>query len=123
MPIRDIGIDVRAPPREPAANDNLNPFNGSLSIRGSIIVATVVSTKMQSTCIVEKEHMREVPKYERLEKRTRRYAAHVPGNIDVKVGDEVVIAECRPLTKTVHFVVVENRGNPTLRRAEAKGAA
>lgn len=112
MPIRDIGIDVVAPKREAAPGDTMNPFNGTLRVRGSVIVGTVVSAKMQGTAIVEKQHQRVVEKYERIEKRTRRYAAHVPSNIDVKAGDEVVIAECRPLSKTVNFVVVENRGNP-----------
>jgi len=117
MPIRDIGIDVAAPKREPAASDRNNPFNGSLPVRGSVIVGTVVTARMQGTAIVEKQHERNVQKYERIEKRTRRYAAHVPSNIDVKAGDEVVIAECRPLSKTVNFVVVENRGNPQALKA------
>ena len=119
MPTRDIGIDVHAPKREPAVGDQLNPFNGTLPIRGSVIVGTVVSAKMQATAIVEKQHERLVEKYERIEKRTRRYSAHVPSNIDVKAGDEVVIAECRPISKNVHFVIVENRGNPADRRAVA----
>ena len=112
MPNRDIGIDVRAPARDPAPGDRLNPFNGSLPIRGSVIIGTVVSAKMQGTVVVEKQHSRLVEKYERIEKRTRRYAAHLPSNLDVKIGDEVAIAECRPISKTVSFVVVENRGNP-----------
>ncbi len=107
--VRDIGIDVRTPKREPAADDVLNPFNGSLPVRGSTIVGKVVSTKMLGTAIVEKVHSRLVPKYQRYEKRTSRYPAHVPSNIDVSVGDEVTIAECRPISKTVKFVVVENR--------------
>ena len=119
MPIRDIGIDVAAPKREPAPGDMKNPFNGTLPIRGSVIVGTVVTARMQGTAIVEKQHERNVQKYERIEKRTRRYAAHVPSNIDVKAGDEVVIAECRPLSKTVNFVVVENRGNPQELKAHA----
>jgi small subunit ribosomal protein S17 len=109
--MRDIGIAVAKPQREPAPGDRLNPFNGSLPVRGSVIVGTVVSAKMQATAVVEKQHERLNTKFERTEKRTRRYAAHVPSNIDVKVGDEVVIAECRPISKTVSFVVVENRGN------------
>jgi len=112
MPNRDIGIDVRAPSREPAPGDRLNPFNGSLAVRGSVIVGTVVTNRMLGTCIVEKQRQMMVQKFERYEKRTRRYPAHVPSNIDVKVGDEVTIAECRPISKTVNFVVVENRGNP-----------
>ena len=113
----DIGIDVMQPKRAPAPGDQKNPFNGTLRVRGSIIVGTVVSAKMQHTAIVEKQHERMVEKYERIEKRTRRYSAHVPSNIDVQAGDEVVIAECRPLSKTVSFVVVENRGNPADRKA------
>jgi small subunit ribosomal protein S17 len=113
----DIGIDVMQPKRAPAPGDQKNPFNGTLRIRGSVIVGTIVSAKMQHTAIVEKEHERTVEKYERIERRTRRYAAHVPSNIDVRAGDEVVIAECRPLSKTVSFVVVENRGNPADRKA------
>ena len=119
MPNRDIGIDVKAPKREPAPGDQLNPFNGSLPVRGSVIVGTVVSAKMQHTAIVEKQLQTIVPKYERIEKRTRRYPAHVPSNIDVAEGDEVVIAECRPISKTVTFVIVENRGNPATRKAVA----
>lgn len=107
--VRDIGIDVRAPPREPAEGDVLNPFNGSLPVRGVTIVGTVVANKMQNTVVVEKIHERLVPKYQRYEKRTSRYPAHLPSNIDVNVGDEVTIAECRPISKTVKFVVVENR--------------
>lgn len=107
--VRDIGIDVRAPKREPSADDRLNPFNGSLPVRGSTIVGKVVSHKMQGTVVVEKERPHFVAKYQRYSKRTSRYTAHLPSNIDVQVGDEVTIAECRPISKTVKFVVVENR--------------
>ncbi len=107
--IRDIGIDVRPPQREPAPGDELNPFNGTLPVRGSVIVGTVVSNKMQATAVVQKQKLHYVPKYQRYEKRTSRYLAHVPSNIDLAVGDQVTIAECRPVSKTVHYVVVENR--------------
>jgi small subunit ribosomal protein S17 len=120
--VRDIGIDVRAPAREPAPGDRLNPFNGTLPVRGSTIVGTVVTARMQGTVIVEKQHERNVQKFERIERRTRRYPAHVPSNIDVKVGDEVMIAECRPISKTVNFVVVENRGNAAEAHREAAKA-
>ncbi len=120
---RDIGIDVRPPQREPEPGDVLNPFNGSLPVRGSVIVGTVVSTKMQGTVIVEKQHQRLVPKFERYAKRTNRYPAHLPSNIDVEVGDEVTIAECRPISKTVKFVVVENRSAASQGEAAEGGDA
>ena len=39
-----------------------------------------------------------------------RVAAHVPEEIDVEEGDMVRIAECRPLSKTKNFVIIENLG-------------
>lgn len=108
-PMRDIGIDVRPPQREPAPDDQVNPFNGTLPVRGLTLVGTVRMKKMQSTVVVERVRNHYVPKFERYEKRTSRHTAHVPSNIDVEVGDEVLIAECRPVAKTVHFCVVENR--------------
>ncbi len=33
--------------------------------------------------------------------------AYLPTCMDVKEGDEVKIAECRPLSKTISFVVIE----------------
>ena len=106
-PARDIGINVKAP--EEACNDPNCPFHGTLPVRGQTIVGTVKTNRMQGSVIVEKEHMRYVPKYERYEKRTSKYAAHCPPCINVEVGDEVRIMECRPLSKTISFVVVERR--------------
>lgn len=107
--IRDIGIDVAPPPREGRAGDPLDPFYGTLPVRGQLIVGQVVSTKMQNSCVVRREYFRYSPKYERYEKRTAKYAAHVPGSLDVKVGDIVRIMETRPISKTKKFVVVESR--------------
>ena len=51
-------------------------------------------------------------KYERYHKRTRRYAAHLPTCIGgVSRGDRVRIMECRPLSKTVKFCVIEKEAS------------
>jgi small subunit ribosomal protein S17 len=50
-------------------------------------------------------------KYERFEKRTSAVSAHLPACIgEVNVGDSVKIMECRPLSKTISFCVIENSG-------------
>jgi small subunit ribosomal protein S17 len=36
-------------------------------------------------------------------------SAHVPPCIEVNDGDNVTIGECRPLSKTISFVVVASR--------------
>ena len=37
------------------------------------------------------------------------WSAHCPPCLQVKAGDEVKLVECRPLSKTVAFVIVEKR--------------
>lgn len=105
---RDIGIDVPLP--EKTCADHHCPFHGKLSVRGQLLEGTVVSTKMQGTAVIEREHLRHLQKFERFEKRTRRMNVHAPPCLDLSVGDRVTVMECRPLTKTVHFVAVRNQG-------------
>lgn len=105
--IRDIGIDVKAPETE--CDDKNCPFHGRLVVRGSSLDGVVVSTRMDMTAIVERNYLRSVDKYERYEKRTSRYAVHNPPCLSVKVGDRVLIMECRPISKTVSFVIVGKR--------------
>jgi small subunit ribosomal protein S17 len=59
--------------------------------------------------VVEREYLHYVPKYMRYERRRSRIHAHNPPCINAKVGDRVKIAECRPISKTVSFVVIEKR--------------
>lgn len=102
---RNIGINVTAPTE--SCDDVHCPFHGTLPIRGQIITGVVVSDKMQGSISVKKEFMHYVKKYERYEKRTSKYLAHCPPCIKVKAGDNVRIAECRPLSKTISFVTIE----------------
>ena len=102
---RDIGYDVKKPEKE--CDDPNCPFHGKLPVRGKIIEGNVVSSKMANTVVVERNYLHFVPKYERYERRRSRTAAHNPACINAKKGDKVKIAECRPLSKTKHFVVIE----------------
>ena len=102
---RNIGVNVK-PPTE-SCNDKYCPFHGTLPIRGQIITGIVSSDKMNNSILVKKEFMRYVPKYERYEKRTSTYSAHCPPCLKLKIGDQVRIAECRPISKTISFVAIE----------------
>ncbi|MFQ6060056.1 MAG: 30S ribosomal protein S17 [Thermoplasmata archaeon] len=104
---RDIGIDVPVP--EKSCEDKKCPFHGSLSVRGQMMEGTVVSDKMDNTVVVKRERLRFLPKYERYEKRTSRHNAHNPPCISAKVGDRVTLIECRPLSKTVTYVVIQKK--------------
>lgn len=102
---RNIGIGVKPP--EKKCEDVKCPFHGTLSIRGKILEGLVVSTKAQKTAIVERNYLHYIPKYERYERRHSRIAVYNPECISAKEGDKVRIAECRPLSKTKSFVIVE----------------
>jgi small subunit ribosomal protein S17 len=102
---RNIGLNVKPP--SDSCNDKDCPFHGTLSVRGLVLMGTVVSTKRENTVAVEREFMHYVKKYERYEKRTSRYHAHCPPCMTLKTGDTVRIAECRPLSKMVSFVTIE----------------
>jgi len=103
--IRDIGYDVKTP--EASCSDSKCPFHGTLPVHGKILQGTVVSDKMQGTVVVQVDYLHYVPKYERYEKRKSRIMAHNPECINAKKGDKVKIGECRPLSKTKSFVVIE----------------
>ncbi|HID04637.1 MAG TPA: 30S ribosomal protein S17 [Candidatus Caldiarchaeum subterraneum] len=103
---RNIGVPVNPPARE--CDDGDCPFHGKLSVRGIILTGKVYKKKMNKTIVVERDYLVYVKKYKRYERRRSRIPAHLPPCIDVEVGDVVKIAECRPLSKTVSFVVIEN---------------
>jgi small subunit ribosomal protein S17 len=109
---RDIGLDVRAP--KSRCDDRHCPFHGRLPVRGQVLEGTVVSTSMQRTAVVERTLLHLLPKYERYEKRRRRYLAHAPPCLGVLVGHRVRIAETRPLSKLVAFCIVEDLGEVAL---------
>ncbi|HOT07481.1 MAG: 30S ribosomal protein S17P [Methanosaeta sp. PtaB.Bin039] len=105
--MRDIGLDVGAPSE--ACSDPKCPFHGSLSVRGQVLDGIVVSDKMSGTVVVMREFEKKNQKYERSEKRRSKIHAHNPPCLAAKAGEHVKIAECRPLSKTKTFVVVEVR--------------
>ena len=102
---RNIGLTVSEPKR--TCNDELCPFHGKLSIRGRILTGTTVSSKAHKMIVVSREYPRLVRKYKRYERSRSNVHAFLPSCIDVKEGDEVKIAECKPISKTISFVTVE----------------
>jgi len=83
------------------------PFHGTLSIRGRVLDGVVISAKMDKTVVIRRDYQFYVPKFKRYERRHSHINAHNPPCINVKEGERAKISECRPLSKTVSFVVVE----------------
>jgi len=95
---------------EKTCNDRNCPFHGSLKIRSRMLEGVVISAKMDKTVIVRRDYLKYVPKYKRYERRHSHIPAHNPPCINAGENDVVRIAECRPISKTVSFVVVEKLG-------------
>ena len=102
----DIGLDVKKP-KDTCVSD-MCPWHGHLKVRGRVFKGTVISDKSARTAIVEWHFSQYITKYERYERRKTKIAVHNPQCINAKHGDLVTIAECRPLTKTKKFVIVES---------------
>ena len=105
---KNIGIPTENKPQETCTDDNC-PFHGTLKIRGRTFEGTVTSDKMDSSVVVEWPYTTRLPKFERIMRNKSRLAAHLPPCIHAKKGDKVLIAECRPLSKTKSFVVIEKK--------------
>ncbi|MFQ6010171.1 MAG: 30S ribosomal protein S17 [Candidatus Aenigmatarchaeota archaeon] len=101
----NIGIDAKPP--KGTCKDKKCPWHGSLSLRGRIIRGIVRSAKASKTAVVEWRFVHYLPKYERYERRKGRVVAYNPQCISAKVGDKVKVVECRSLSKTKSFVVIE----------------
>ena len=104
---RNIGLPVKELKKKPVENENNNPFNGSLSIRGKIFEGIVINANAKGTVVIERESLIEFSKFKRFGRSKNKIHAHVPSNLDIQEGDYVVAAECRPISKSVSFVVVE----------------
>ncbi len=70
------------------------------------LIGTVTSDAMEKTISISVERLEIHPLYKKGVKRTRKFKAHDEQN-RAKVGDVVRIRECRPLSKTKRWRLVE----------------
>lgn len=66
----------------------------------------VLSDKMDKTVVVNVETTFRHPRYQKVITRGKKYYAHDESNT-LKVGDQVIIKECRPFSKLKRWLVVK----------------
>ena len=88
------------------------PIHGGLKTRGKTIKGIVVS-KNNKRLAIEFEKMNYIKKYERYAKSKIKIHARLSKCMEkeINLGDLVKIKECRPLSKIIHFVVIEKLKN------------
>jgi len=67
----------------------------------------ILSDKMPKTVVVEVERIKEHPKYKRRYKVHKKYKAHAEKSGEYKIGDRVIIEECKPLSKEKKWRVIK----------------
>merc|ERR1712205_49984 len=102
-----LGYKIPTKAREGRYIDKKCPFTGQVSIRGKILRGVVHRTFMKNTITVRRDYLHYITKYRRYEKRHKMISAHCAPCFDARPGDEVMIGETRPLTKTVRYNVLE----------------
>ncbi len=109
MVARNIGVNVTPPTTE--CDDPHCPFHGTLPVRGVQFEGVVISDKMRNTVVVRRDYLYYVKKYDRYERRHGKISAHNPPCINAREGDIVRAMECRPLSKSVAFVIIEKKSH------------
>ncbi len=66
----------------------------------------IISLKNDQTAIVEVENHFQHPLYKKFLTRNKKYACQLDSTIKVSLGQEVMIASCRPVSKTKAFKVL-----------------
>lgn len=72
-----------------------------------LLQGTIIGLNTPQTAKVEVVRQWQHPMYKKQVTRTKNYACHYTDEIKLAVGDQVVIKETRPISKTKRFVVVE----------------
>ncbi len=79
----------------------------------------VTSDKMKKTIVVRVERIKEHPKYKRRYKVHKKYKAHDEKE-EYKIGDRVVIKECRPISKDKAWRVIKKIVKKVTKKVDEK---
>ncbi|MGD9275716.1 MAG: 30S ribosomal protein S17 [Candidatus Pacearchaeota archaeon] len=112
MPKKKQTIKMEKEKTSETCNDKNCHVHGNLKTRGRVFEGEVIR-KFDKRITIEFERMVYVRKYERYSKSRTKIHARLPDCMrkDINVGDRVKIQECRPLSKIIHFAVIEKINN------------
>lgn len=95
--------------KDPHASILADAKNGREIMTRGRIFEGIVTKKFPKRIVLEFERMIYVRKYERYARLKTKIHARLPDSMenDINKGDLVRIHECRPLSKIIHFVVIQ----------------
>ncbi len=101
-------LGAKAPKKE--CTERKCPFHGEITVKEELFTGKVVRKDLHRSATIEWEKSSYVPKYERYEIRRKRLRVHNPACLDAQVGEVVIAAKTRPLSKTKHHVIIQKTG-------------
>lgn len=98
-------LGAAAPNKE--CTDRKCPFHGEIDVKPELFKGKVIKKDISRSATLEWLRPFYIPKYERYEIRRSRMRAHNPMCINAQIGEEVLVAKTRPLSKTKHHVIIQ----------------
>lgn len=117
---KSVGLGFKTPRAAISGTyvDRKCPYTGNVAIRGRLLRGVIMRSKMTRSVVVRRNYLHYQKKYQRFEKRHKNITAHISPCFSHSVGDEVIIGQCRPLSKTIRFNVLQV--NPKSQKAAAQ---
>lgn len=78
--------------------NNQKKEKSSKEKKGRLLKGVVVSDKMDKTIVISVSRLKKHPRYKKRYRVDKKYKAHDEKN-EFKIGDQVIIKECRPISK------------------------
>ena len=78
--------------------NNQKKEKSSKKKKGRLLKGVVISDKMEKTIVVSVSRLKKHPRYKKRYRVNKKYKVHDEKN-KFKIGDQVIIGECRPISK------------------------
>ncbi|MBI2666988.1 30S ribosomal protein S17 [Candidatus Woesearchaeota archaeon] len=101
---RKEALGWKAPQK--ACEDRKCPFHGELLVKNELFQGVVIKKDSNRSATLEWNRSKYVPKYERYTLLRSRLRVHNPACVNAQIGEEVVAARTKPLSKTKHHVII-----------------
>lgn len=113
-------LGAQAPNKD--CTDKKCPFHGQLSVKKELLKGKIIKKDSNRSATIEWFRPYYIPKYERYEMRRSRMHVHNPACVEAEIGDNVIAARTRPLSKTKNHVIISVAGDhkPAAKTAKMK---
>jgi len=98
-------LGVKAPHKE--CTDKKCPFHGEITVKKELFTGRIIKKDINRSATIEWFRPNYIAKYERYELKRSRLRVHNPACINAEVGQEVLVAKTRPLSKTKTHVIIQ----------------